>query len=195
MSRLVQFFQRTWLNVCLRKCRRKWHKSSSSSSIGCGVGDHKVYPCMTIISKCDNLLFLHRSFIIPKPFLYICKVWGTLSTRSPFANVWDVQSISSSRLFLWQSEDVTKRFPLAVPNLVNQRHSVSHGIDGSVRNMFNVINTKRKKEKTKKETKQNNGGAVCPLDTGTVAIYVRSFKEERHPNQILSCLVRYLKKK
>ena len=33
--------------------------SSSSSSIGCGAGGHKVSPCTTIISKCGNLLFLH----------------------------------------------------------------------------------------------------------------------------------------
>ena len=33
--------------------------------------------------------------------LYIGKVWGTWSTRSLFANGWYVQSISSSRLFLY----------------------------------------------------------------------------------------------
>ena len=88
--------------------------SSSSSSIGCGAGDHKVSPCMTIISKCGNLLFLHCSFIIPKQSLYIFKVWSTWSTRSPFANGRNVQSISSSRLFLWHSEDVIKEFQLAV---------------------------------------------------------------------------------
>ena len=102
---------------------------SSSSSIGFGAGDHKVSPCTTIISKCGNLLFLHCSFIIPKQSLYIVKVWRTWSSRSPFANGWNVQSISSSRLFLWYSEDVTKKFQLAVPNQMNQRHSVSHGID------------------------------------------------------------------
>ena len=59
--------------------------SSSSSSIGCGAGDHKVPPCTTIISKCDNLLFLHCSFIIPKQSLYIIKVWSTLSTRSDWS--------------------------------------------------------------------------------------------------------------
>ena len=75
--------------------------SYSSSSIGCGAGDHKVFPCMTIISKCGNLLFLHCSFIIPKQSLYIIKVWSTWSSRSPFANGRNVQSISSSRLFLW----------------------------------------------------------------------------------------------
>ena len=48
--------------------------ASSSSSIGCGAGDHKVSPCTTIISKCGNLLFLHCSFIIPKQSLYIIKV-------------------------------------------------------------------------------------------------------------------------
>ena len=72
--------------------------SSSSSSIGCGAGDHKVSPCMTIISKCGNLLFLHCSFIIPKQSLYIIKVWSTWSTKSPFANGRNVQSISSSAL-------------------------------------------------------------------------------------------------
>ena len=112
---------------------------SSSSSIGCGAGDHKVSPCMTIISKCGNLLFLHCSFIIPKQSLYIIKVWSTWSTRSPFANGRNVQSISSSRLFLWHSEDVTKKFQLAVPNQMNQRHSVSHGIDGGVQNMVNAL--------------------------------------------------------
>ena len=64
--------------------------SSSSSSIDCGAGDHKVSPCTTIISICGNLLFLHCSFIIPKQSLYITKVWSTWSTRSPFANGWDV---------------------------------------------------------------------------------------------------------
>ena len=113
--------------------------SSSSSSIGCGTGDYKVSPCTTIIIKCGNLLFLHCSFIIPKQSLYIIKVWGTWSTRSPFANGWNVQSISSSRLFLWHSEDVTKKFQLAVPNQMNQRHSVSHGIDGGVQNMVNAL--------------------------------------------------------
>ena len=111
-----------------RSCRGQL--GSSSLSIGCGAGDHKVSPCTTIISKCGNLLFLHCSFIIPKQSLYIIKVWSTWSTRSPFANGWNVQSISSSRLFLWHSEDVTKKFQLAVPNQMNQRHSVSHGIDG-----------------------------------------------------------------
>ena len=53
---------------------------------------------------------------------YIIKVWSTWSTRSPFANGRNVQSISSSRLFLWHSEDVTKKFQLAVPNQMNQRH-------------------------------------------------------------------------
>ena len=72
-------------------------KQSSSSSIGCGAGNHKVSPCTTIISKCGNLLFLHCSFIIPKQSLYIIKVWSTWSTRSPSANGWNVQSISSSR--------------------------------------------------------------------------------------------------
>ena len=114
-------------------------KGTSSSSIGCGAGDHKVSPCTTIISKCGNLLFLHCSFIIPKQSLYIGKVWSMWSTRSPFASGWDVQSISSSRLFLWHSEDVTKKFQLAVPNQVNQRHSVSHGIDGGVQNMVNAL--------------------------------------------------------
>ena len=113
--------------------------SSSSSSIGCGAGGHKVSPCTTIISKCGNLLFLHCSFIIPKQSLYIIKIWSTWSTRSPFANGWNVQSISSSRLFLWHSEDVTKKFQLAVPNQMNQRHSVSHGIDGGVQNMVNAL--------------------------------------------------------
>ena len=113
----------------------KW----SSSSIGCGAGDHKVSPCTTIISKCGNLLFLLCSFIIPKQSLYIIKVWSTWSTRSPFANGWNIQSISSSRLFLWHSEDVTKKFQLAVPNQMNQRHSVSHGIDGGVQNMVNAL--------------------------------------------------------
>ena len=113
--------------------------SSSSSYIGCGAGDHKVSPCMTIISKCGNLLFLHCSFIIPKQSLYIIKVWSTWSTRSPFANGWNVQSISSSRLFLWHSEDVTKKFQLAVPNQMNHRHSVSHGTDGGVQNMVNAL--------------------------------------------------------
>ena len=56
-----------------------------------------------------------------------------------FANGWNVQSISSSRLFLWHSEDVTKKFQLAVPNQMNQRHSVSHGIDGGVQNMVNAL--------------------------------------------------------
>ena len=82
-------------------CMCRGISSSSSSSIGCGAGDHKVSPCTTIISKCGNLLFLHCSFIIPKQSLYIIKVWSTWSTRSPFANGWNVQSISSSRLFLW----------------------------------------------------------------------------------------------
>ena len=113
--------------------------TASSSSIGCGAGDHKVSPCSTIISKCGNLLFLHCSFIIPKQSLYIIKVWSTWSTRSPFANGWNVQSISSSRLFLWHSEDVTKKFQLAVPNQMNQRHSVSHGIEGGVQNMVNAL--------------------------------------------------------
>ena len=64
---------------CLLTCNND-HKSlympilSSSSSIGCGAGDHKVSPCTTIISKCGNLLFLHCSFIIPKQSLYIIKV-------------------------------------------------------------------------------------------------------------------------
>ena len=101
--------------------------SSSSSSIGCGAGDHKVSPCTTIISKCRNLLFLRCSFIIPKKSLYIGKVWSTWSTRSPFANGWDVQSISSNRLFPWHSEDVTKKF----------QHS--HGINGGVQNMVNAL--------------------------------------------------------
>ena len=87
---------------------------SSSSSIGCWAGDHKVSPCRMIISKCGNLLFLHCSFIIPKQSLYIGKVWSTWSTRSPFANGWDVQSISSGRLFLWHLEDVAKKFQQAV---------------------------------------------------------------------------------
>ena len=119
-----------------------WHTGTyvySSSSIGCGAGDHKVSPCMTIISKCGSLLFLHCSFIIPKQSLYIIKVWSTWSTRSPFANGRNVQSISSSRLFLWHLEDVTKKFQLAVPNQLYQRHSVSHGIDGGVQNMVNVL--------------------------------------------------------
>ena len=114
-------------------------QSSSSSSIGCAAGDHKVSTCTTIISKCDNLLFLHCSFIIPKQSSYIGKVWSTWSTRSPFANGWNVQSISSSRLFLWHSEDVTKKFQLVVPNQMNQRHSVSHGIDSGVQNMVNAL--------------------------------------------------------
>ena len=115
--------------------------SSSSSSIDCGAGDHKVSPCTTITSKCGNLLFLHCSFIIPKQSLYIInsKVWSTWSTRSALANDWNVQSISSRRLFLWHSEDVTKKFQLAVPNQMNQRHSVSHGIDGGVQNMVNAL--------------------------------------------------------
>ena len=120
------------------RCSSHYVSSSSSSSIGCGA-DHKVSPCTTIISKCGNLLFLHCSFIIPKQSLYIIKVWSTWSTRSPFANGWNVQSISSSRLFLWYSEDVTKKFQLAVPNQMNQRHSVGHGIDGGVQNMVNAL--------------------------------------------------------
>ena len=123
----------------IKHTSRHW----SSSSIGCGAGDHKVSPCATIISKCGNLLFLHCSFIIPKQSLYIIKVWSTWSTRSPFANGWNVQSISSSRLFLWHSEDVTKKFQLAVPNQMNQRHSVSHGIDGGVQNMVNALYSHR----------------------------------------------------
>ena len=59
--------------------------------------------------------------------------------QAPFANVRNVQSISSSRLFLWHSEDVTKKFQLAVPNQMNQRHSVGHGIDGGVQNMVNAL--------------------------------------------------------
>ena len=82
----------------------------------CGAGDHKISPYTTIISKCGNLLFLHCSFIIPKQSLYIGKVWSMWSNRSPFANGWDVQSISSTRLFLWHLEDVTEKFHLAVPN-------------------------------------------------------------------------------
>ena len=104
--------ERLWLKLWAN------HHHHHSSSIGCGAGDHKVSPCMTIISKCGNLLFLHCSFIIPKQSLYIIKVWSTWSTRSPFANGRNVQSISSqsSRLFLWHSEDVTKKFQLAVPS-------------------------------------------------------------------------------
>ena len=116
---------------------------SSSSSIGCGAGDHKVLPCTAIISKCGNLLFLHCSFIIPKQSLhYKGKVRSTWSTRSPFANGWDVQSISFSRLLTWHSEDVTKKKKnqLAVPNQVNQKHSVRHGIGGGVHNMVNELN-------------------------------------------------------
>ena len=67
------------------------------------------------------------------------RVWSTWSTRSPFANGRNEQSISSSRLFLWHSEDVTKKFQLAVPNQMNQRHNVSHGIDGGVQNMVNAL--------------------------------------------------------
>ena len=119
-------------------CTHSW---TSSSSISCRAGDHKVSPCTTIISKCGNLLFLHCSFIIPKHSLYIGKLWSTWSTRSPFVNGWDAQSISSSRLFLWHSEDVTKKFQLAVPNQVNQRHGVSHGIDGGVQNMLSVLDS------------------------------------------------------
>ena len=117
----------------------KHGSSSSSSSIGCGAGDHKASPCTTIISKCGNLLFLLCYFIVPEQSLYKGKVWSTWSARSPFANGWDLQSISSSRLFLWHSEDVTKKFQLAVPNQMNQRHSVSHGIDGGVQNMVNAL--------------------------------------------------------
>ena len=61
------------------------------------------------------------------------------STRSPFANGWDVQTISSSSLLLWHTEDVTKKSQLAVPNQVNQRHSVSHGIDSGVQNIVNAL--------------------------------------------------------
>ena len=75
----------------------------------------------------------------PQQSLYIIKVWSTWSTRYSFANGWNVQSISSSRLFLWHSEDVTKKFQLVVPNQMNQRHSVSHGIDGGVQNIVNVL--------------------------------------------------------
>ena len=80
-------------------------------------------------------LLLH----ISQATLYMGEVWSMWSTRSPFANGWDVQSKSSSMLFLWHSEDVTKKFQLAVPNQVNQRHGVSHGINGSVQNMVNEI--------------------------------------------------------
>ena len=74
--------------------------SSSSSSIGCGAGNHKVSTCTTIISKCGNLLFLHCSFIIPKQslldFVHLqvrsLGVWSMWLTRSPFANGWNVQS-------------------------------------------------------------------------------------------------------
>ena len=125
------------LKVIFKK--RTIYHISSSSSIGCGAGDHKVSPCTTIISKYGNLLFLHCSFIIPKQSLYITKVWSTWLTRSPFANGWNVQSISSSRLFLCHLEDVTKKFQLAVLNQMNQRHSVSHGIDGGVQNMVNAL--------------------------------------------------------
>ena len=33
---------------------------------------------------------------------------------------------------------MTKKFQLAVPNQMNQRHSVSHGIDDGVQNMVNA---------------------------------------------------------
>ena len=34
---------------------------------------------------------------------------------------------------------MTKEFQLVVPNQMNQRHSVSHGIDGGVQNMVNAL--------------------------------------------------------
>ena len=34
---------------------------------------------------------------------------------------------------------MTDRFQLAVNNQVNQRHGVSHGIDGGVQNMVNAL--------------------------------------------------------
>ena len=77
-----------------------------------------------ICSSC----FVPSLFIIPKQSLYTAKVWSMWSTRSPFANGWDVQSISSSRLFLWHSENVTKKFQLVVPNQVNQRASILHSV-------------------------------------------------------------------
>ena len=71
--------------------------------------------------------------------MYIIKVWSTWSTRSLFANGRNGQSISFSRLFFWHSEDVTTKFQLAVPNQMNQRYSVSHGIAGGVQNMANAL--------------------------------------------------------
>ena len=142
-------FLNFYLPVIAHFYAQRTKSSSSSSSIGCGAGNHKVSPCMTIISKCGNLLFLHCSFTIPKQSLYIIKVWSTWSTRSPFANGRNVQSISSSRFFLWHSEDVTKKFQLAVPNQMNQRHSVSHGIDGGVQNMVNALYIQHDSEPSK----------------------------------------------
>ena len=38
-------------------------KFNQHHHISCRAGEHKVSPCTTIISKCDNLLHLHCSFI------------------------------------------------------------------------------------------------------------------------------------
>ena len=91
--------------------KSKWmtffRKSPSSSSIGCGAGDHKVSPCTTIISKCGNLLFLHCSFIIPKQSLYIIKVWSTWSTRSPLPIV----GMYRAYLLAGSSFDIRRMWP------------------------------------------------------------------------------------
>ena len=59
---------------------------SSSSSFGCGAGDHKFSPCMTIFGKRGYLLFFEehvgedKCILLIGPYTYICTIADNASS-------------------------------------------------------------------------------------------------------------------
>ena len=49
---------------------------------------------------------------------------------------WDVECISTARLFFWETEDVPKKPQLAISNMVDKRLGVGLGIYHGVRDMI-----------------------------------------------------------
>ena len=49
---------------------------------------------------------------------------------------WDVERISTGRLFFWETEDVPKESQLATSNMVDKRLGVGHGIYHGVCDMI-----------------------------------------------------------
>ena len=109
------------------------HASNISSSSGCGAGNYIQAFSMHIdlwqVQLSHLLIFQLHDILTP---LDVRNVRGAWTTWLPFTMRWYIKSISSCRLFLWKTKDVSKETQLALSYIIHKRLSVGHGINSNV---------------------------------------------------------------